>query len=75
MKRLNRRYSFIFVSILSIIALVGCSENIKNPKIEVAPLHASFSINVNNVHEVVGDADNVFVGYVEKRREQNINIQ
>lgn len=68
MKRINRRLSLVCVSALSMFALWGCSanENANKAEIEVAPLHATFDINIGNVNEVVGDADNVFVGYVEK---------
>lgn len=67
MKSFNRRgISLACVSMLSIFTLLGCSESVKDSEIKVAPLHASFSIDVNNINAVVGDADNVFVGYVEK---------
>lgn len=67
MKSFNRSISLACVSMLSIFTLLGCSESVTtNSEIEVSPLHATFDIDVNNVNAVVGDVDNVFVGYVEK---------
>ena len=67
MKSFNRSISLACVSMLSVFTLLGCSQSVTtNPKNEVSPLRATFAIDVNNVNEVVGDADNVFVGYVEK---------
>ncbi|AVK86586.1 hypothetical protein C3943_25460 [Lysinibacillus sp. B2A1] len=49
------------------VTLLVYSESVTtNSEIEVSLLSASFGIDVNNVNAVVGDADNVFVGYVEK---------
>lgn len=67
MKLFNRRISSACVSILSMVTLLVYSESVTtNSEIEVSLLSASFGIDVNNVNAVVGDADNVFVGYVEK---------
>jgi len=69
MKSFNRRISSACVSILSMVTLLVYSDSesvTTNSEIEVSPLSASFDIDVNNVNAVVGDADNVFVGYVGK---------
>lgn len=66
MKLFNRRISSACVSILSMVTLVYSESVTTNSEIEVSLLSASFGIDVNNVNAVVGDADNVFVGYVEK---------
>ncbi|MGG6447370.1 cell surface protein [Pseudobacillus badius] len=64
--KMNRRLLLVSVSTLSLFGLWGCSTSTNNAEIKVAPLHASYAIDVNDINEVVGDADNVFVGYVEK---------
>ncbi|MEC1178260.1 cell surface protein [Metasolibacillus meyeri] len=66
MKLFNRGTPLVCTALLFTFALFGCSENVKDEEIVVAPLHATYSIDVSNINAVVGDADNVFVGYVEK---------
>ncbi|MFC0475564.1 cell surface protein [Robertmurraya beringensis] len=64
MKLFKKQFVLLFILALLIVGLVGCSE--KEKVMKVAHLHGTFDINVDNVNEVVGDADNVFVGYVDK---------
>lgn len=67
MKKFKQRFFSISVSALAITTLLGCtSSETTQEEIEVASLHATFDFDIDNINAVVGDADNVFVGYVDK---------
>lgn len=67
MKYFKQRFFSISISALAIMTLLGCNSTETTQKeIEVARLHAAFDFDIDNIHAVVGDADNVFVGYVNK---------
>jgi len=63
--------SMIILAVISLMVLVGCSTNeIKADKdIPIKRMHGTFVIDPNNVNEVVGNADFIFVAYINKEKE------
>lgn len=60
-------YLFLLCTLgLFLFILFGYSSSEKTKHILVAPMHGSFDIDPAIPNELVGFADNVFVGYVEK---------
>jgi hypothetical protein len=55
-------------AILAITLFVGylIKNSVSNKKTTISRLNASYSINTNDLTEIVGDADYVFVAYVNK---------
>lgn len=63
--------SMMILAVISLMVLVGCSTNeIKADKdIPIKRMHGTFVIDPNNVNEVVGNADFIFVAYINKEKE------
>ena len=60
------RKGIITVTILLLVTLCSCSNTIQSTssKLPVNNVSASFSIDVNDLNQIVGDADYVFVAEV-----------